>query len=232
MDTTNHHTSNNGYEIESIELVHRTYATASNGSISEHPSRDVSTYTAQAALPPTDKGVRAWLCLLGCFLANVLIWGFAFSFGILQEYYSSHEPFVSRPSGIPAIGTTATGLGYLSMPLYFAVFQRRPQWRGWSVWASLPLVAASLIGASFANSVTQLVLCQGVLFALGGNALVTPTIIYLDEWFVSRKGLAVGIMWAGDGTGGVLMPLLLQALLPRYGFRWVRSWLAHPLRVA
>jgi len=33
--------------------------------------------------------------------------GFPFSYGVFQEYYSTHEPFVSEPFGIAAIGTTA-----------------------------------------------------------------------------------------------------------------------------
>jgi len=176
---------------------------------------------AQNALPPADCGHQAWLCLAGCFVANVLVWGFAFSFGVLQEYYTTHEPFAAHPAGIPAVGTTATGLSYLTMPIYFFLFQKFPDWRRVSCYASLPLIAASLIGASFARSVPQLLFCQGVLYALAGNALITPTITYLDEWFVRRKGLAVGIMWAGDGTGGVIMPLLMQAMLSKIGFRWV-----------
>ena len=180
-----------------------------------------SSQRSQSALPPTDSGYQAWLCLFGCFMVNVLIWGFAFSFGVLQEYYSTHKPFASRPGGIAAIGTTASGLMYMLMPFYFSAFQRWPQLKRYSTWVSLPLAAAALIGASFAQKVSHLILCQGVLYALAGNALVTPTITYLDEWFVRRKGLAIGIMWAGDGTGGVIMPLLLEALLSRVGFRWV-----------
>ena len=34
--------------------------------------------------------------------------GLPFSFGIFQEYYSTHEPFSLEPSGIAAVGTTAT----------------------------------------------------------------------------------------------------------------------------
>ena len=64
---------------------------------------------AQHSLPPTDEGYQAWLLLAGCFIINVLVWGFAFSFGVLQEYYTTHEPFKSQPKGIAAIGTTATG---------------------------------------------------------------------------------------------------------------------------
>jgi hypothetical protein len=33
--------------------------------------------------------------------------GFPFSFGVFQEYYSTHESFASEPFGIAAIGTTA-----------------------------------------------------------------------------------------------------------------------------
>ncbi|KAK4547460.1 hypothetical protein LTR36_001116 [Oleoguttula mirabilis] len=171
------------------------------------------------ALPPTDGGYQAWLVLAGCFVINVFIWGFAFSFGVLQEYYTTHEPFASSPQGIPAIGTTATGLMYLLMPVYFLGLQRWPVLKRYSTWASLPVVAAALIGASFAQTVTQLIATQGVLYALGGNMLVAPTVTYLDEWFVRKKGLAIGIMWAGDGAGGVIMPIVLQALLSRYGFR-------------
>ncbi len=177
---------------------------------------------AQSALPPTDTGLGAWTALFGAFLSNGLIWGFALSFGVLQEFYSTHAPFSSAPAGIPAIGTTCTGIMYLTMPLFLAAFQRWPRARQWSLWGSLPVVVVGLVGASLTSTVRGLVFCQGVLYALAGNALVMPSINYINEWFVRKKGLAIGVAIAGDGTGGVVMPLLLQALLDAVGFRWVR----------
>lgn len=135
------------------------------------------------------------MMLAGCFVINVLIWGFAFSFGVLQEYYSTHEPFSAQPQGIAAIGTTATGLMYLMLPLYFAALQRVPRLKIWSTWLSLPVVAIALVGAFFANTVPHLIGTQGVLFAIGGNMLFAPSITYMDEWFVQRKGAAIGITW-------------------------------------
>lgn len=180
------------------------------------------------ALPPTDEGYDAWLALFGAFLSNGLIWGFALSFGVMQEYYNSHEPFASQ-GGIAAIGTTCTGLMYLTMPLYLWMFQRWPRLRQWALYASLPIVGASLVGASFTDKVSGLLVTQGVLYAIGGNALVMPSINYINEWFVRRRGLALGIAIAGDGTGGVVMPLILQALLSKVGLRWVsRPSLAVP----
>lgn len=121
--------------------------------------------------------------------------GFAVSFGVLQEYYTNHEPFSSNPAGIPAIGTTATGIMYLLMPTYFLILQRWPALKAWSTRCSVLVVTAALLGASFAQNVSHLIGCQGVLFAIGGNMMFTPTVTYLDEWFVRRKGLAIGIMW-------------------------------------
>ena len=62
-------------------------------------------------------------------------------------------------------------------------------------WASLPVLAGSLIGASFPQTVSNLVVMQGVRSSRGVNLLFAPTVTYLDEWFVRRKGLAIGIMW-------------------------------------
>ncbi|KAF4628960.1 hypothetical protein G7Y89_g9186 [Cudoniella acicularis] len=87
------------------------------------------------------------------------------------------------------------------------------------------IVVAALIGSSFSTQVWQLILTQGVLYAIGGSLLYAPTMFYLDEWFIKRKGLAFGIMWAGVGTSGVIFPFLLTALLTRLGYaNTLRIW--------
>jgi hypothetical protein len=55
-------------------------------------------------IPPADGGKDAWLFLVGCFFVEALVWGFPFSFGIFQQYYTEHEPF-SGSSSIAVIGT-------------------------------------------------------------------------------------------------------------------------------
>jgi dipeptide/tripeptide permease len=49
--------------------------------------------------------------------------------------------------------------------------------------------------------------------------LYSPTIFYLDEWFIKRKDLAFSIMWAGTGILGLILPFILQWALSTYGFR-------------
>lgn len=39
------------------------------------------------------------------------------------------------------------------------------------------------------------------------------------EWFQERRGLATGIQMSGTGVGGVVYPLVVSALLSRFGYR-------------
>ncbi|ERF77044.1 hypothetical protein EPUS_07950 [Endocarpon pusillum Z07020] len=174
-------------------------------------------------LPPVDGGKDAWLFLAGCFTIEMLLWGFPFSYGILQEYYTAHEPFSASPSAIPIIGTSATGIMYLGSPFTFIVLMMQPQWsRPCTILGFMILILALLL-SSFAQAVWHLILLQGVLYGVGGAMSYCPCILFMDEWFVKKKGLAFGIMWAG--LGGLLIPFLMDWGLERLGFRIVlRVW--------
>jgi MFS transporter, MCT family, solute carrier family 16 (monocarboxylic acid transporters), member 10 len=82
----------------------------------------------------------------------------------------------------------------------------------------------------------MLVLTQGILFGIGGSLLYGPCLSYLSEWFISRRGMANGILFAGRnilafrcphpsdfsfiiGTsiGGLFLPLALPPLFRAFG---------------
>jgi MFS family permease len=114
---------------------------------------------------------------------------------------------------------------YFAAPLVAMITQRWPQSRRPLTWAGAILIVVSMLAASFANTVGGLLATQGVLYAIGGLILYFPTMVFVDEWFVARKGLAYGVMWAGSGSAGVVVPFLLQWLLDTYGFRTaLRAW--------
>ena len=121
--------------------------------------------------------------------------GFPFSFGIFQEYYSTHTPFSTSPTGIPIIGTTATGIMYLSGPFMFAGLQYWPKFRRRCPGFGLAIITISLIASSFATQVVHLIVTQGVLYAVGGTLLYCPVVSFLDEWFVRKKGMGEFSYW-------------------------------------
>jgi MFS family permease len=75
----------------------------------------------------------------------------------------------------------------------------------------------SILAASFVNSVTGLILTQGVMFGLAFLVLYIPMLYMLNEWFVEKRGLAYGVLYAGAGVSGTGIPFLLQWLLASYG---------------
>lgn len=114
---------------------------------------------------------------------------------------------------------------YLAGLILFPCYKRWPKLANTSKWAGLPIMAAALIAASFVTSVNNLILTQGALYGLGGSMIYYPTLLYIDEWFVARKGLAYGVIWAGTGAAGLIIPFVLDFLLREYGFRTtLRVW--------
>ena len=177
--------------------------------VSDAPSPD---------LPPVDGGRGAWMCLLGCWLLEAMIWGFAFSFGVFHQYYSSHALF-GHSSSIATIGSLVTGVSYLGMPLGNWVAHEWPQHRRKMCAVGWLLCLVGLAAASLATTASQLVVFQGLFYGIGGFVCYTTSRFILNEWWIGRRGEAYRILSASSGVSGILVPFLLDWLLEKYGFR-------------
>ncbi|KAJ6441455.1 MFS monocarboxylate transporter [Purpureocillium lavendulum] len=200
-----------------------------NGSISrgdDDGSTDTTSVEQGDSLPPTDHGRGAYLALACCTIAQAPIWGYSVSFGIFQEYYSSSSSRLdATPGAIASIGAAQMGVMYLMMPVAFLTLHRYPHLRRWGGPLGLLITVASISASAFVTSVAGLIATQGVLYALGCGLLFSPISMYMDEWFVERKGLAYGVMCGGKSAVGVAMPFVFSALLQRFGLRaTLLSW--------
>jgi MFS family permease len=83
---------------------------------------------------------------------------------------------------------------YLTAPILFATFQKYPTLRRPFTVIGLLTMCTSLALSSFSKTVTHLILTQGILYAIGGGMAYAPTILFVNEWFIKRKGLAFGIV--------------------------------------
>ncbi|KAG6040311.1 hypothetical protein E4U41_000907 [Claviceps citrina] len=174
--------------------------------------------TVEVTLRPVDHGSHAWLFLCASFLIEGLALGFPGAYGVFQSYYSTHEPFNGQ-TGLPVVETCAMGIMYLGMPLTMGIQRLCPRITLWAPLAGVFIMCLSLVAASFSTTVAHLVATQGVLFAVGSSLSYCPCIAYLNEWFDKRKGMAYGIMWAGTGLSGSVLPFLLEYMLNNVGFR-------------
>ena len=92
---------------------------------------------------------------------------------------------------------------YIGSVLVFMLLKKQPRFTPYCNLLGPILMACGLVAASFATTAWHLLLTQGVLYGLGGTLMYPACILYLEEWFVAKKGLAFGIMWAGTPTGCV-----------------------------
>lgn len=131
---------------------------------------------------------------------------------MFQDYYSQHGPFASSRN-LAVVGTSGVGVLYLSSPIVLGVCRLYPHCTRFATPVGLLVASLALSLASLATSTDALIVLQGVLYAIGGAIAYCPTILYIDEWFAARKGMAYRIVWGGEGLASAVIPLVLQRLL-------------------
>jgi hypothetical protein len=112
-------------------------------------------------------------------------------------FICSGQNFNPSPSVRP-VAYNPQGIMYMGAPLHFMYLQRWPNHRRLSCIIGVGVMALGLLVSSFSERVWHLILTQGLLYAIGGALIYNPMLLFLDEWFVRRKGIAFGIMWVSS----------------------------------
>ncbi len=82
------------------------------------------------------------------------------------------------------------------------------------------LIGAGLALATRIHAVWHLYATLGLLVAGGSLAVAyTGQSLYLPNWFVRRRGLAMGLAFSGVGVGSIIILPWLQGLIGRAGWR-------------
>jgi MFS family permease len=79
-------------------------------------------------------------------------------------------------------------------------------------------LAASLL-ASFSQKLWQFVLTQGMLAGIATCCSYMPAVTVAPMWYGQHRGLAMGVMLAGTGVGGLVFSPMMHALNEALGFR-------------
>jgi MFS family permease len=94
----------------------------------------------------------------------------------------------------------------------------------WGPRVVIPLGATSaalgLVAATFATSPLELYVTLGVM-VVGASIAMSYHVhsMFLPNWFVRRRGLAIGIAFAGVGVGAIIILPWLQTLIEAAGWR-------------
>ena len=83
------------------------------------------------------------------------------------------------------------------------------------------VAALGLFGMSQINTIWQIYLFFGVMGGLGiafGEFIPLTTVI--NNWFIRRRSMAMGLFLASGGIGGFAFPPLISKLISGLGWRW------------
>lgn len=128
----------------------------------------------------------------------------------------SEELQISR-SVFSLYASLVTAMSVISQPLYGRLYERcslkKLMFGGAVICALVP------IGYSYSSKLWQfyvLALLQGAFINCTGIAAIG---ILINHWFCARKGVAIGISYAGSGILGALMVSVCTKILVMYGWR-------------
>ena len=165
-----------------------------------------------------------WVIVAVATLALVVSNGLSIG-GIPVFYKAIREDFVA--SGAVAADRAESFIAFGATLTFFFAGILSPL-AGWLIQRfrlrKLMLVGCLLLGLGLiAHSQTNNALVVYAARAVMGFSLclvgVLPSIVLVSNWFVRRRGLALGILLTGTSIGGVAIPQIATPLITSYGWR-------------
>ncbi|KAJ6468124.1 MFS general substrate transporter [Mycena vitilis] len=171
-----------------------------------------------------DGGLRAWLIVLGAFFSTFSTFGYVF-----QTFYQLDLLKNNTSSAISWIGSVQIALTFGVAVLMGRLFDN-----GWfalpAACASVALVVLTVLTGQ-CTEFWEFLLCQGFAIGIACGVIFGPTLAIVSHWFKRRRSTAMGIVAAGPSMGGLIIPILVQKLIPQIGFQWTTRVLALMLLV-
>ena len=171
-----------------------------------------------APVRPQPRIYPGWLVVLAAYFGVFVSFGslLVFTFGIFVKPLSSEFGW-TRESISAAFGFAAISVAVCSPVLGRLLDRYGPR--------RVILPAMTIFGLAFASLsllTPGLIHLYAVFVVLGIVGNGTTQMGYsraVSTWFDSNRGLALALVMAGVGTGGILLPPLAQSLITHYGWR-------------
>lgn len=161
-----------------------------------------------AGRPKHQEFARGWRVVAGAFIVNLV------GFGAIYSYAAFADDLVAAFGATHATSSLVFALSGaccflvsgLTGPLADRIGPRPLAIVG------MVTVALGLMTASMARSMTEVVICYGVVIGLGAGFVEVPVMAAVQRNFVVGRGLASGIAAAGGGFGAALVPPMADLL--------------------
>ncbi|KAJ5219626.1 hypothetical protein N7468_008830 [Penicillium chermesinum] len=169
--------------------------------------------------PPPDGGLKAWLVAAGGACIFFCALGFSNSFGVFQEYYIHHQLKGQSDEKVAWIGSLQACLQFMAGIIGGPLFDRYG-----SIVIRLAAVCLvfGVMMTSLCKEYWEFMLAQGVLMGIAMGFVQFPAMAALTQYFMKKRGAAMGLTISGSSIGGVVFPLALSKMLNStdLGYGW------------
>ncbi len=158
-----------------------------------------------------------WWTVLAGGIINIFVSGYGtYGFSALFKPIASELGFSRATASVPASITRLEG-GFEG-PI--AGWLTDKFGSKWIVFSGVFLMSLSLILMNYVNSLWAFLLVWGVLVGTAHNVTIgVPVDKAITNWFVKKRGVAIGIKWTLAGLSGVIVLPLVAWLIPIQGWR-------------
>ena len=170
----------------------------------------------QDAPAPTDTGMAAYSVLAAVACIESAVLAPSICYGIFENFYAETFPSNKIASWI---GVLMSALAFLLSPAITWLCQKYTIRREIYVICGITTCACSFLVAAFMNTLSGLILTQGLMFGVGSAFVDLPSLIILNTWFDTRRGFSYGVVFAGVDLVGAAYCFLAQYLLTKLGRR-------------
>lgn len=147
--------------------------------------------------------------------------------GVFQNYYQTHQLRDYSPSSIAWISSIEIFMMFFPGPLVGWAFDNYgPKYL---IIFGTFFHVFGLMMTSLCTEYYQFILAQAICSPLGLNCIFNAATSTIPTWFFKKRGAAYGMMAAGSGLGGIIIPIMASHLIPEIGFGWTMRAIAFML---
>ncbi|KAF1816712.1 putative monocarboxylate permease [Eremomyces bilateralis CBS 781.70] len=184
--------------------------------IEKKPSAGPAAAFDPSAFP--DGGLKAWTVVIGAFACLFCSFGWINCIGVFQAHYQKNQLREYSASTISWIPSLEAFMMFAGGPFIGKAYDNYgPRY---ILLIGTFLHVFGLMMASISSKYYQFLLSQGICSSIGASMVFYPAMSTVATWFFKRRAFAYGITAAGSSIGGVVIPIMVQRLLPLVGFGW------------
>ncbi|RGP64324.1 hypothetical protein FLONG3_9597 [Fusarium longipes] len=206
----------NGTPYESSNLRTRG-ALVESASSHQNESDDPALEASRIADSTVPDGGYGWVVIIACAVVAWWVIGLSYVWGVYQR--ALVERGVGSPLALSFCGSLSPAL-MATVGMIVSRMIRSFGTRKLSC-AGIALMALSLIGASFVTDhLVGLIFLPGVPLGLGMSGCFMSFSVAPAQYFMKRRGIANGLVYAGGGFGGAIMSIATDSLIERFNVEW------------